>query len=78
MGKKIPYDQALRLGRVEQKVSIFAKNNPYGFQIDVNHPKILPLYERYKEKVGERILSDEQRHDFEEHIFRMLERVNKK
>ncbi|MBR4627759.1 MAG: hypothetical protein IKO47_08685 [Ruminococcus sp.] len=77
MGKKIPYDQALQLGRTEHNDSIYAKENPYGFQINVNHPKIRPLYERYKEKIGERILSDIQRREFENHIFSILKRGKK-
>lgn len=74
MGKRIPYDQALQLGRTEPNDSIFAKENPYGYQINVNHPKVLPLYQRYKDKVGERILSDRQRFEFEEHILNILKR----
>ena len=54
--------------------SIFAKDNKYGYKINVNHPKIRPLYERYKEKVGERILSDRQRRHFELLIFELIER----
>ena len=74
MGKKIPYDQALSMARISPCDTIYAKNNPYGYKINVNHPKIRPLYERYKEKVGERILSDRQRRHFELIIFEMIER----
>lgn len=72
MGKKIPYDQALKMAKTEPNGSLWAKENPYGYQININHPKIRPLYERFKKKVGERILSDRQRLEFEEHIFGML------
>lgn len=72
MGKKIPYDQALKMAKTEPNDSLWAKENPYGYQININHPKIRPLYERFKKKVGERILSDRQRLEFEEHIFGML------
>ena len=54
--------------------SIFAKDNPYGYKINVNHPKILPLYQRYKDKIGERILSDQLRFEFEGIIIKMIER----
>lgn len=57
--------------------SIFAKDNKYGYKINVNHPKIRPLYERYKEKVGERILSDQQRRHFELLIHELIERRQK-
>lgn len=50
MGKKIPYDQALSMAGISPCDTIYAKNNPYGYKINVNHPKIRPLYERYKEK----------------------------
>lgn len=74
MGKKIQYDQALSMARISPCESIYAKDNPYGYKINVNHPKILPLYQRYKDKVGERILSDRQRRHFELIIFEMIER----
>ena len=73
MGKKIPYDEALKM-RLSPNDSIWAKDNPYGFKINVNHPKIRSLYERYKEKVGESILSDRQRQHFEQLIFELIER----
>ena len=74
MGKKIQYDQALKMARTEPNDSIWAKDNPYGYKINVNHPKILPLYQRFKDKVGERILSDQQRRHFELIIFELIER----
>ena len=76
MGKKIQYDQALKMASIAPCDSIFAKDNPYGYKINVNHPKIRPLYERYKEKVGESILSDQQRRHFEQLIFELIERRN--
>ena len=74
MGKKIPYDQALRLAKTTPNNSIFAPPNKYGYKINIQHPKIRPLYERYKEKVGESILSDRQRRHFELLIFELIER----
>jgi hypothetical protein len=55
-------------------MDIYASENPYGYKLNVNHPKIRPLYERYKEKVGARILSDQQRQHFEMLIFEIIER----
>ena len=49
--------------------SIYAKPNKYGYKLNVNHPQIQPLYERYKKKLGEKILSDSQRLNFEALIF---------
>lgn len=74
MGKKIPYDQALSMAGISPCNTIYAKDNPYGYKINVNRPKIRPLYERYKEKVGESILSDRQRRHFELLIFELIER----
>ena len=56
--------------------SIYAKFNKYGYKVNINHPSVRPLYERYKELVGEFILSDAQRFDFEQKFFMMLERKN--
>ena len=74
MGKKIPYDLALSSARISPAETIYAKDNSYGYKINVNHPKIRPLYERYKEKIGERILSDQQRRHFELLIYELRER----
>lgn len=75
MGKKISWEDAQKLGMCrEEEESIFAKPNKYGYQINISHPKIRPLYERYKEKVGERILSDAQRKEFEGYILQKLEK----
>lgn len=76
MGKKIPFDTAQKLAETsqEQDVSIYAEYNKYAYKVNINHPDVRPLYERYKEKVGEQILSDKQRHDFEQLFFRMIEK----
>ncbi|MCR5707932.1 MAG: hypothetical protein K6G82_06630 [Ruminococcus sp.] len=78
MGKKISWEDAEKLGkRDEEKESIFAKPNKYGYKINISHPKINPMYERYKDKLGERILSDTQRFAFEMAVFQMIERRKK-
>ena len=74
MGKKISWEDAEKLGASDKHDSIYAKPNKYGYKIAINHPKIKPLYERYKDKLGERILSDAQRFQFELMIFQAIER----
>ena len=74
MGKKIPYDTALKMAETEKNDSIFAKPNQYGYKININHPSIRPMYDRYKDKLGERILSNAQRLDFEKLIYKLLEK----
>lgn len=74
MGKKIPYDTAQDMAHTEQNDSIYAKPNKYGYEININHPSIRPMYERYKEKLGERILSDKQRFEFERMIYLLIEK----
>ena len=65
MGKKIDYDQAQQLASTTDNDSIFALPNKYGYKLNVNHPQISQLYEKYKRKIGEKILSDGQRFTFE-------------
>ena len=74
MGKRIPMDQAMEAVRITPNDSIYAKTNKYGYKINVNHPLIQPMYERYKNHIGEKILSDRQRLNFESLIFQMIER----
>ena len=57
--------------------SIFAPTNKYGYKININHEKIKPLYERFKAKKKEIILSDKQRFEFETIIFKMIEKAKK-
>lgn len=75
IGKKIQYDQALKMAQTVKNDSIYAKPNPYGYRFNVNHPRILPLYEKYKGKAGERILSDKQRMHFESLVERTIKQV---
>ncbi|WP_303838635.1 hypothetical protein [Ruminococcus flavefaciens] len=76
MGKRIPMDQAMEAVAITPNDSIYAKTNKYGYKINVNHPQIQPLYEYYKRRIGEKILSDRQRLNFECLIFQMIERKN--
>ncbi len=54
--------------------SFFAPHNKYGYKISINHPKIKPLYDAYKKKIGAIILSDSERFEFERVIMKMIER----
>lgn len=42
---------------------IHNRNNPYGFQININHPLVKPKWEEYKKQVG--LMTDEKRIEFE-------------
>ena len=75
IGKRIQYDQALKMSQTVKNDSIYTKPNPYGYRFNVNHPRILPLYEKYKDKAGERILSDKQRLHFESLVERTIKQV---
>lgn len=78
MGKKLSWEDAEKLGRLEQQEdTIFSKPNSYGYQLNVNSPRVRPFYDRYKEKLGERILSDKQRLHFEAVFLKMCERNDK-
>ena len=74
MGKKIPFDQALQMGLKNPNDSIYTQQNKYGYRINVNHPQIKPLYERYKRHIKAIILSDVERFRFESMIFQMIEK----
>lgn len=78
MGKKISWEDAESLGSLKKEDSIFAPTNKYGYKIAINHPLIKPLYDRYKRKLGEHILSDAQRLEFERIILEKLARGIKK
>lgn len=78
MGNKFPIDT--RFQSLPEPVSVYIRNNPYGYRININHPKIQPLYERYHEKIGMPLhihLSRQQRLEFERIILRMIERTKR-
>lgn len=70
-------DQATGMGYVphfatckptEGLPGIYTKSNPYGYRLDLRHPLVRQLYDRYKDKKGishSAPLSDDERHDFE-------------
>lgn len=75
MGKKMSWETAKQLaGNKPENNSIYAPENKYGYKLNISHPKIRPLYERYKEHLKTPILSDKQRLEFEGIIFGMIER----
>lgn len=59
----------------EMDRSIFTEKNPYGFALNVNHPRVAKWYQQFKaEKKQPRIfpLSDDLRMEFETRIFNAL------
>ena len=74
MGKKISWEDAEKLGASEKHDSIYAKPNKYGYKIAINHPKIKPLYERFKDSKNARILSDKERFEFEAIIISAIQK----
>lgn len=65
MGKKISWKDSQKLGMSDKHDSIYAPPNKYEYKIAINHPKIKPLYERFKDSKNARILSDKERFEFE-------------
>lgn len=61
---------------LEKSNGIFTVENPWGYRFNINHPKIKPLYERFKKwKSIYGAPSDKQRREFEEYL---LQHMNKK
>lgn len=59
--------------------SIYLNNNPYGYKLNVNHPKINALLRRYKKWKGiadNLPMSDEQRFEFESYILKKLKNIS--
>lgn len=80
-------DQAAVLGYVphfatckpprEQPQSVYTQDNPYGYRLNIAHPLVRPLYDRYKAWIGvgtNTPLSDRERFEFEEMVIPILER----
>ena len=77
MGRKISWEDAQKLGMCREEESIFAKPNKYGYKINVNHPKITPLYEAYHRHIGHPLhihLSHAQRMEFEMMVLKLIEK----
>lgn len=74
MGKKISFEDAEKLGLANDNDSVYAKPNKYGYKININHPKIRPLYERFKRNKKAIILSDRERFEFEIMILHFIQK----
>lgn len=74
MGKKISWEDSQKLGMSDKHDSIYAPPNKYGYRIAINHPKIKPLYERFKDSKNARILSDKERFEFEAIIISAIQK----
>lgn len=74
MGKKISWEGSQKLGMSDKHDSIYASPNKYGYRIAINHPKIKPLYERFKDSKNARILSDKERFEFEAIIISAIQK----
>lgn len=53
-------------------LSVLSPQNKYGYRIDISHPCIKPLYEKFKSDKKTTILSDDERHEFETIILTMI------
>jgi len=65
MGNKMTWETASRLTKMKPVESVWNENNPYGYKLNVNHPRIRPLYEQYIKEHGGQPLSDRERFAFE-------------
>lgn len=75
MGKKMSPETVEKIARInaEGNNSVFNSDNKYGYKININHPWVKPLYEKYKDKLGKNILSDAERFEFERIIIEFIE-----
>lgn len=54
-----------------KKSELYAQGNPYGYQYNVNHPWVHPIYRAYCQKIGARSgypLTDLQRRGFDRYL----------
>ena len=78
MGNKISWEDSQKCGISSQNDKIILdKPNKYGYQVNINHPKVQPLYERFKRSKKAIILSDKERLEFEEIIMKKVRKVEK-
>jgi hypothetical protein len=74
MGKKISWEDAEKLGRLKaEDDSIILPPNKYGYRVNISHPKVRPLYEKFKRKRKAMILSDQERFAFELIVHKLLQ-----
>lgn len=64
--------------RYDTHDGILMFSNPYGYRVNIAHPAIRPLYERFHRWKGVSMhfpLSDAERFEFEEYILKKLEKA---
>lgn len=52
---------------------ILIEDNPYGYRVNITHPAIAPLYERFRKWKGiprNQPMSDAERFEFEDYILK--------
>lgn len=78
MGNKISWEDAEKCGLspIDDKI-IMDKPNKYGYHVNINAPKVKPLYERFKRWQKAIILSDKERFEFEAYIISMIKKIPK-
>lgn len=65
---------------LERAKGIYTVNNPWGYQLNVNHPEIKAYYKRFLAWKGIRFgqaPSDELRHEFETYMMKHFKRSEK-
>lgn len=78
MGNKISWEDSQKCGISSNNDKIILdKPNKYGYQVNINHSKVQPLYERFKRSKKAIILSDKERLEFEEIIMKKVRKVEK-
>lgn len=61
-----------------EKEPIYAPENKYGYKININHPVIRVLYDRYKKWKGIKMIpSDKERFEFEHYIEQLIQKRRK-
>ena len=56
--------------------AVYLTCNPYGYRLNINHPRINALYRRYKAwkgLTGHLPITDNQRREFESYVVAMLQ-----
>lgn len=65
----------MEIDNINSEMSMFIYNNPYGYRLNVNHPRINELYRRFKAWKGiapHLPLSGEERKEFETFVLKKI------
>ena len=56
----------------EEEQSVYNRSNPYGYKLNINHPRVRDLYERYKKwkDIAGRPPTDAERKEFESMVLK--------